>query len=195
MFEKMKSKRLLYLVTTIIFVLMFYTIKTSYCQDSPDILNGIIDKPSNEIFSISLETTFNGGDFMLGFIPGVHFQNLNLTAGGLLLIRPFKKKILVERSPNNYYQFQEWRYTFGIILEKRIDLVETISLSLSAGAGYTQGDYAGTSISAETSFLPIFRIGLTKEFSNVLIGLRYQFMEIPNVNNHQVNLSFIYLFK
>ena len=174
---------------------MFYTIKTSYCQDLPDSLNGTIDKPVNEIFSISFETVFNSDDFMMGFLPGLHLQNLNLTAGVLFLFRPYKKKIRVERSTNLYYQFQEWRYVFGICLEKRFNLVNTIALSLSAGGGYTFGEYAGTSTSAKTSFLPILRIGINKEYNKTLFCLRYQFMEIPNVNNHQVNLSFIYMFK
>jgi hypothetical protein len=191
----MKNNRLSHIVKTITIVLILLSIKTSYCQELPDSLNGTIDKPMNEIFSISLETAFNGDDFMIGFLPGLHLQNLNLTVGALFLFRPYKKKILVERSTNYYYQFQEWRYVFGICFEKRINLVNTIALSLSAGGGYTFAEYTGTSTSAETTFLPILRIGIIKEYDKILISLRYQFMEIPNVNNHQVNLSFIYLFK
>ena len=180
-------------IITIIIIMI--SIKISYCQDLPDSLNGVIDKPVNEIFSISLETAFNGDDFMIGFLPGLHLQNLDLTAGALFLFRPYKKKIRVEQSPNFYYQFQEWRYVFGICLEKRFNLVNTIALSLSAGGGYTFGNYAGTSKSAETTFLPILRIGIIKKYDKTLISFRYQFMEIPNVNNHQVNLSFTYLLK
>ena len=194
MFKVIMSKKLSHIVRTITIVMISLSFKVSYCQDLSDNLNGINDSLSNIIPSISFEITFNGEDFMLGFIPGVHFKNLNLTAGALFLIRPYKKKILVERSPNFYYQFQEWRIVFGIILEKRINLVETISVSLSAGGGYTFGGYAGTSKSAEKSFLPIFRIGLTKEFDNILVGLRYQYMEIPDVNSHQGNITFIYLY-
>jgi hypothetical protein len=175
-------------------MLIIISCEVSYCQDLLDSTNGINDSLSNLIPSISFETTFNGEDLMLGFIPGVHFQNLNLTAGGLFLVRPYDKKVRVEQSPKFYIQFQEWRIVFGIILEKRINLVETISLSLSAGGGYTFGGYAGTSKSAEKSFLPIFRIGLTKEFDNILVGLRYQYMEIPDVNNHLGNITFIYLY-
>jgi len=207
-------------IEKIIIIIILISIKVSYCQDLPDSIqdlpdsiNGSKDKPAlndksvpkdksvpinkhvNEIFSISLETSFNGDDFMVGFLPGLHLQNLNLTAGVLFLVRPYKKKILVERSTNFYLQLQEWRYVFGICLEKRINLVNTIALSLSAGGGYTYGEYAGTSTSAETNFLPILRIGIIKEYDKTLISLRYQFMEIPNVNNHQVNLSFIYMFK
>ena len=194
MFKTIVNEKLSHIVKTITIMLIIISCEVSYCQDLPDSTNGINDSLSNLIPSISFETTFNGEDLMLGFIPGVHFQNLNLTAGGLFLIRPYKKKILVERSPNFYYQFQEWRIVSGFILEKRINLVETISLSLSAGGGYTFGGYAGTSKSAEKSFLPIFRIGLTKEFDNILVGLRYQYMEIPDVNSHQGNITFIYLY-
>lgn len=194
MFKAKMSKKLSHIVSTITFVLILISLEESFCQDLPDSLNGINDSLSNIIPSISFETTFNTEDLMLGFIPGVHFQNLNLTAGALFLIRPIKKKTRVEKYTNFYYQFQEWRIVSGIILEKRINLVETISLSLSAGGGYTFGGYAGTSISAEKSFLPIFRIGLTKEFDNMLIGLRYQFMEIPYVNSHHCNFTFTYLF-
>jgi len=189
------SKKLSHTISLITIVLLVLSIKTSYCQDLPDSSNGINDSLSNLIPSISFETAFNGDDFMLGFIPGVHFQNLNLTAGALFLIRPYDKKVSVERSPNYYYRLQEWRIVFGLILEKRINLGETISLSLSLGGGYTLGGYAGTSKSAEKSFLPIFRTGLTKEFDNILIGLRYQYMEIPDVSSHQGNFSFMYLFK
>ncbi|MFC2092712.1 hypothetical protein ACFLSV_02315 [Bacteroidota bacterium] len=192
--KTMVSKKFSRIVKTITILLIFISFEVSYCQDSPDSY-GINDSISNLIPSISFETAFNGDDFMLGFIPGVHFQNLNLTAGALFFVRPYKKKVCVERSPNFYYKFQEWRIAFGLILEKRINLMETISLSLSIGGGYTIGGYAGTSRIAEKFFLPIFRIGLTKEFDNILIGLRYQYMEIPDVSHHQGNFSFIYLFK
>ncbi len=166
-------------------IIILVSIKTSYCQDLPDSLNGTIGKPVNEIFSISFETAFNGDDFMMGFLPGIHLQNLNLTAGALFLFRPYKKKICVEQSRNFYYQFQETRYVFGICFEKRYNLVNTIALSLSAGGGYTFGEYAGTSISAETTFLPILRIGIIKEFDKTLIGLRYQYIKIPDVNSRR----------
>lgn len=195
MFKTTVNEKLSHIVKTITIILILLSFKISFCQDLPDGLNGINDSLSNLIPSISFETTFNGEDIMLGFIPGVHFQNLNLTAGALFLIRPYDKKVRVEQSPKFYIQFQEWRIVLGIILEKRINLVETISLSLSAGGGYTLGGYGGTTMSAETSFLPIFRIGLTKEFDNILIGLRYQYMEIPDVNSHQGNITFIYLFE
>jgi hypothetical protein len=185
----------------IIIIIILISIKTSYCQDLPDSLSGSKESsvpkesPVNEIFSISFETVFNDDDFMMGFLPGIHLQSLDLTVGALFLFRPYKKKILVEKSTNFYYQFKEWRYVFGICVAKNINLVNTIALSLTAGGGYSFGNYSGTSTSAETTFLPILRIGLTKEFGNTLIGLRYQFIEIPHVNNHQVNLSFEYLLK
>ena len=186
-------KKLSHAFSLFTIVLITLSFKISYCQDLADSSKEINDSQSDMTPSISFETTFNGEDFMLGIIPGVHFQNINLTAGGLFLIRPYHKKIRIEKSPNFYYQFQEWRCVIGIILEKRFKLVETISFSLSAGGGYTFGGYAGTDMSAEKSFLPVFRIGLTKEFDNILIGLRYQYMEIPDVSNHQGNITFSYL--
>lgn len=203
MIQHFTNKRLKTLVRKILFhifnlitiILISLSFNISYCQDLANSSKRINDSLSNVIPLISFETTFNGEDFMLGSVLGVHFQNLNLTAGGLFLIRPYHKKILLERSPNFYYKFQEWRTVFGIILEKRINLDETISLSLSAGGGYTLGGYNGTSMSAENSLVPIFRIGFTKQFNNILIGLRYQYMEIPDVSSHQGNIMFMYLFK
>ena len=93
------------------------------------------------------------------------------------------------RSPDFHYQFREWRYVAGLLLERTVRGEGASSLSLSAGGGYTFGDYAGSSRRAKARFVPVLRAGLVRELGKAAVTLGYQFLDTPGARSHQATLS------
>lgn len=142
---------------------------------------------------ISFDFLGNHTDFMFGFGGGIAIEPLDLSTRLYALVRPGRKRILIEsETPNLYYQYRESRFMIGFDLEKRFTLTQIseskrVGAFLSAWGGLSLGSYRGTSASAPGGFNYIFRGGPFFNDDVVTIQAGYAFVPLrtPSIVAHR----------
>lgn len=140
----------------------------------------------------------NHTDFMFGFTGGIGFDQLDLSTRLYAMVRPGRKRILVQsETPNLYYQYRESRFMIGLDLEKRFTLSQInsqlrVGAFLAAWGGLSLGGYRGTSANAPGGFNYVFRGGPFLGDDTVTLQAGYAFVPLrtPSIVAHRAYIGF-----
>lgn len=147
---------------------------------------------------IGMDMVFNHTDFMLGFLAGPAFEKLDLSTRLNVLVRPGRKRVLVEsETPDLFYQYRESRVMIGLDAEKRFTLSQfsdagRVGAFVSAWGGVSLGGYRGTSAAAPGGFNYVFRGGPFLQQDELVLQLGYAYMPLrtSSVVAHRVFIGF-----
>ena len=136
----------------------------------------------------SVVTPFD--DFLLSVTADALPMNQDFSYCGFFTMRPFAKKFRVPARDNVYFQFREHRFILGGTLRKSYVLGHKFQGTVSGGAGYSFGDYKGTSRKPPKEWIPILGLSLLVPFDDSYIRMGYKYMQLPGSGNHHLELGF-----
>ncbi len=143
--------------------------------------------------TFSVNVTFNDEDLNFGFSPGIYFIPDDLTFNLIFSMRPFEKKLLIEKFENYYIRFFEKRFLIGLGVDKQFFINERFGISFNGGFGYTFGYYPGSKANADADWIPIMGFGIVNKLNdNISMKVGYQIAPVPHVNRNQIVISFIF---
>lgn len=164
-------------------------------KDSEGIVKNETSNNSLPFVNLSFEMSFNTKDIFLGFDYNL-YRNIEylILFDMFFLFRPYRKTVFIEKSDNYYYQLKEHRFVAGLNVDKYFILIGSFGIYLSAGAGYTFGDFAGTEMfNAESKFIPTGGGGFVLNFSNNLyLKAGYQYLNVPDVPPNRMYFELSY---
>lgn len=154
-------------------------------------LNPVI---SNITIAPSMLFTYN--DLYMGGKIGFKEARYNIETNIGVLPRLFKKRILLEESPNNYLQLWEKRTMLFFEVNKNFNLVysdDNISgIYIKAGGNFSFGSYDGILIDYQKPFVPSFGLGMWSKKDFIKFSLGYEYLPIQTNFAHFVKLDLIF---
>lgn len=143
-------------------------------------------KIPNKLFinklSITTNMLFNTQDFFTGIDIGLHEQRFGSALYFGYQVRPFRKRIHVQKSEHTYYQFREWRSMFHLSFEQRIKNIDSYRFPqgfyIGVKEAFTFGNYTGTLQEVENKFLTIPFIGYYLSIDWFTMKLHYEYMDL-----------------
>lgn len=149
---------------------------------------------SNITIAPSMLFSFN--DLYMGGKIGFKEARYNIETNFGVLPRLFKKRILIEVSPNNYLQLWEKRTMLFFEVNKNFNLVysdEKISgIYIKAGANFSFGSYDGIHIDYQKPVVPSFGLGMWSKKDFIKFSLGYEYLPIQTNFPHFVKLDLIF---
>jgi len=146
---------------------------------------------------ISQTTMFSIDDFYLGGKIGFKEARYNFDTHIGVLPRLFRKRILIEQSPNNYLQLWEKRTILFFELVKNFNIVysdENVSgIYFNAVANFSFGDYKGINIEYLRPFAPSVGAGIWTRKSFMKYSLAYEYLPIQTSFPHFIKLQFSFV--
>ena len=157
-------------------------------------------KPSGkmrwESILFEMDMSFNGNDFMMGGNLGLYEAKNRLVFEFGYKTRPSERSVLYEYQSNIYYQFWEKRSVFHLgaakqFRFKRFNLYEQAGAYAGLNAGYTYGNFRGSSKKPDDHFLLIPKAGLYYYYKAFSISTGYEYMKFNNskVSPHRISVS------
>ncbi len=141
----------------------------------------------------------SNGDYMFGIQSG--FSELNTKTDLIFAydIRPYRKKVLIEKTEHEFWQYREFRNSFSISLQKRIQVKRTaqsqIGILIGAKGSYYFGGYKGSSEQL-SEFCPIPKIGIYRQSKNTRLTFSYEYTTFAaqNLSSNIFSLSWSHIF-
>ncbi len=158
-------------------------------------------KPVFNKLETSFNTTFNDNDVVFGLESGLNEAKYNFNITGGYALRPWVRRIQVQRNENEYFQYWERRSFFWLGLNKNFNIISNYknrSLGITLGIKniFTYGKYLGSAITPSPFYVFSPGIGIysKSKYSGIIIKYEYADYGLYNFNKNWITFSLMVRF-
>jgi len=179
-------------------------IKTAYINNNHKIIKTLkqhniksVIFPIYNTIHYGITNTFNHQDDMIGGIVGVYDCKYKTSIDYSFYTRMGAKRILVESSPNIFYQYWERRSLMALTLQKSFVISAktniTHGLFIGGRETYTYGKYRASVNKPDTKFILVPQLGYSLSGKIASIKVNYEYLDFKTyqVSPHRINLEFL----
>jgi hypothetical protein len=142
---------------------------------------------------VLIEFSANTKDLYIGGAAGVNMPDVDMAFMLYFSARPIELSVFRETGTDSYAQYNEYRYNFGLLADKRFQLTNSFGLYLNLGVVYSVGDYSGSAETAENEFCPMGGVGyyIGNQYS---FRMGYQYMKTPGFPDNRIYIAIMAIF-